>query len=64
MTTAKRIFKIDIYDSTVFTFGLYHLESAKGLFGKETWKLVQPFRDREDARQFWEKIKDLPEYLP
>lgn len=60
----KRVFKIDVNDSTFRPFGLYHLASAKGFWDSDKWVLVDSFATRDEARDFWEKIKDLPEYLP
>ena len=55
-------FKIDlrISSSMSFPFGLYFWH-AGWLRGR--WVEINYFEDREKARAFWEKIKDLPEYL-
>jgi hypothetical protein len=53
-------FKIDIYLSSYRPFGLYFAE--RSLFGMK-WKQIDSFEDREKALAFYEKIKDLPQYL-
>lgn len=54
-------FKIDLYNSTFRPFGLYF--AKRRLLGVD-WKHVDSFETKEDAMTFYEKIKDLPQYLP
>jgi hypothetical protein len=49
-------FKIDMHDGYA-PFGLY----ARTWMG---WRKLDYFRTREEALVLYEKIKDLPEYLP
>lgn len=53
-------FKIDLYGSTVCPFGLFF--AKKTLFGVN-WIYLDHFETQEKAKEFYEKIKDLPEYL-
>lgn len=53
-------FKIDFYVSSHLPYGLYI--ERRGLF-KSKWELVDRFETRENAKEYHEKIKDLPEYL-
>lgn len=55
--------KIDIYDSTFSPFGLYKLKAKETMWSDAKWKLIDNFQTKEEAKEFWEKIKDLPEYL-
>lgn len=53
-------FKIDLYDSFRDPFALY--VERKTLFGSK-WDYIDRFETRDKAKAFYEKIKDLPEYL-
>lgn len=53
-------FKIDYTGSSYSPFGLYHCEAA--LFGHK-WSCVDHFETKEKAKECYELIKDLPEYL-
>ncbi len=59
--TNKPRFKIDFYDSSFCPFALYFAE--RGYFSVN-WRRLQTFETQEKAKEFYEKIKDLPEYLP
>lgn len=61
MTSSR--FKIDFYDSSSWPFGLYVLRPATWWRPAE-WKHVDHFQSRDDAKALYEKIKDLPEYMP
>lgn len=60
-------FKIDVncYDSDTFPVALYKWIPGRWFGGK--WKHVNSYRDRDEAREFVEKVsektKDLPIYL-
>ncbi len=60
MTTKPR-FKIDFYDSVYRPFCLCFREPS--LWG-ESWKRLDTFETRDQAKAHYDKIKDLPEYLP
>lgn len=53
-------FKIDIYISPYRPFGLYYAEHG---WLSIQWRLLDSFDEREKAAAFYEKIKDLPQYL-
>ena len=55
-------FKIDIYRSYTNYFGLY-VRRPGGWIRQDTWEVLESFPTREGAMAFYEKIKDLPEYL-
>ena len=45
-------------------FVLYRYEGMKGFWSpREIWKYLGAFDTRQEAKDAWEKIKDLPEYL-
>jgi len=55
-------FKIDFRHGYSYSvIGLYH--RRQGWFCP-IWDLVEAFSSIEDAKAHYEKIKDLPEYLP
>jgi hypothetical protein len=54
-------FKIDFYDSACGPFGLYFREAT--LLGSR-WKHIDHYASKEGALALYNKIKDLPEYLP
>jgi hypothetical protein len=43
-----------------FKYGLFRLERR---MLRDEWQNIEIFKTREEARAFYEKIKDLPEYL-
>jgi len=53
-------FKIDIYSNSVYFYGLY---VRRVHWFSEEWVLLQSFQTRDAAKEYYEKIKDLPEYL-
>lgn len=53
-------FKIDFYDSTYTPFQLCFAQRG---WWKVKWKLIETFKTRDEAKAFYEQIKDLPEYL-
>lgn len=53
-------FKIDLYHSSLDPFALY--VERKTLFGSK-WSYIERFETRDKAKEYYEKIKDLPEYL-
>jgi hypothetical protein len=55
-------FKIDLYDSHGFPFGLYALRKWS-TWRPAGWVHIDHFASREEAKEYYEKIKDLPEYL-
>jgi hypothetical protein len=55
--------KIDIYDSAHSPFGLYRMTAQESMWRDARWDCIERFPTREEAKVFWEKIKDLPEYL-
>jgi hypothetical protein len=58
-------FKIDIRPGMPFPFGLFIRRTYRGWFRRlEWWSEVEKFDTVEQARKHYEKIKDLPEYLP
>ncbi len=57
----KPRFKIDVYDYRSRPFGLY-FNKGGGFFHE--WKLIDFFETKEEARAFYDLVKDLPEYLP
>ncbi|MGW1422720.1 hypothetical protein ACWAT4_21700 [Bradyrhizobium manausense] len=58
MNTAR--FKIDFMHGSYEPFGLFW--RRPGIFG--VWVKLDSFKTRADAKEHYEKIKDLPEYLP
>lgn len=54
-------FKIDLYNSCYAPFGLFF--SRRRWLGSY-WDLVQNFETHEKAKEHYDKLKDLPEYLP
>ncbi len=54
-------FKIDFCGSVHFPFGLFFAKQK--WWGGENWRLVESFDSRQQALDFYEKIKNLPEYL-
>lgn len=59
-----RRFKIDYYNgSRHYVFGLFFY-AGKNWRGREKWELVDSFDNVEDAKKLYERIKNLPEYLP
>lgn len=54
-------FKIDLSKKNRGWIALFHRQ--KRLFGK-TWIQIDYFKYHEDCKTLYEKIKDLPEYLP
>lgn len=54
-------FKIDAYPSSMFPFGLY--VRVRG-FWSSSWERIECYESREKALQSYERLKDLPEYLP
>lgn len=59
MMTKPR-FKIDLTGFGSCPFGLYVERSE---WCGKSWERIEIFRTPEEAREFHEKIKDLPEYL-
>lgn len=59
-------FKIDLYDSCKFPFALYHKTTRKRLWrGDEVeWNRLDIFEEKDQAMAFYERVKDLPIYLP
>ncbi len=58
-------FKIDTEGySLVWPFHLFVKEKTRFLPPFYRWKKLGSFTTREEAKSFYEKIKDLPEYLP
>lgn len=57
----KPRFKIDFYDYVEKPYGLYF--DHGGFWGPE-WRRVNSYATQDEARAFYDKIKDLPEYLP
>lgn len=53
-------FKIDYYNSNYAPFALYTREYS--LWG-EKWTIIDRFETIEKAKEFYEKIRDLPQYL-
>jgi len=53
-------FKIDFYDSDYSPFALYRRERHM-FFDK--WHVIDRRATRDKCREFYEKVKDLPEYL-
>ena len=53
-------FKIDIYGSSYYLFALFINRSS---WFREEWEVVERFETRDKAKEYYEKIKDLPEYL-
>lgn len=58
-------FKIDLVCSSYAFFGLFVRRPAwhRRFTGMMRWEKVERFETRDKAREFYEKIKDLPEYL-
>jgi hypothetical protein len=54
-------FKIDFIASSYEPFALYFRKPT--WFGG-SWVRIDEFKTRDDAKAHYEKIKDLPEYLP
>ncbi len=55
-------FKITFYDSPSSPFALYYRE-RRSFFRADRWTYLQNFETRDLAVAFYDKIKDLPEYL-
>ena len=55
-------FKIDVYNSSTYFFGLYVHRRFGWMIWR--WEMLQTFQTRDEAISLYEKIKDLPEYLP
>jgi hypothetical protein len=53
-------FKIDFYQSSYAPFGFYVRRAS--WFGSR-WERLDRFETKEAAQEFYDKIKDLPEYL-
>lgn len=51
-----------------YTYGLYFSAfRTEGVFIKKqilVWRRLETFKTQNEAREHYEKIKDLPEYLP
>jgi hypothetical protein len=58
-------FKIDSWDSSYLPFALYRKKPKwhAPLTGACRWEMVESFENRDLAAAFYEKIKNLPEYL-
>lgn len=56
-------FKIDFYNGSSFPFGLYVQYPARGWIPRR-WECIDHFATKDEAKALYEKIKDLPEYLP
>lgn len=56
-----RKFKIDLTRYTSSPYGLYYWKQSFIGFGK--WRYIEAFSIRDEAKAYYEKIKDLPEYL-
>jgi len=64
MKTDKPRFKIDIFEASFFPIGLFLRETTSGLFRtKDNWRIVRSFPSIPEAREHYDAIKDLPEYL-
>lgn len=63
--TASPRFKIDVNPfASVRPFAIFKSVQDIGLFaGRPRWVHLYSFATREEARAFYETIKDLPEYL-
>ena len=57
----KPRFKIDFYDFVEMPYGLYFDDGSRW---RPDWRRVNSYKTKEEALAFYEKIKDLPEYLP
>jgi hypothetical protein len=62
MSDLNARFKIDLTDSMYSCFGLF--VRKPGGMGRTVWKEVACFGPREEVEAHYQKIKDLPEYLP
>jgi hypothetical protein len=60
MATRPR-FKIDFYDYEDRPYGLYFDDGSRW---RANWRRVNSYKTKEEALAFYDKIKDLPEYLP
>lgn len=58
-------FKIDFYASSFAPFALYFRRPCwhRFLTGLTWWEKIDRFETRDAAMTYYEKIKDLPEYL-
>lgn len=54
-------FKIDVSGSSHWMVALFYRE--KGWWG-DHWQRIDSFTSVDEARKFYDNIKDLPEYLP
>jgi len=54
-------FKVDYSEDAYFPFALY--VSKPKSFGRQSWKYVTIFQTLGEARAYYDKIKNLPEYL-
>lgn len=64
MTEPKWMIDANPY-SDVMKYRLFRKTVTYSFFGlkEETWRKWQSFRTREEAREYVESIRDLPEYL-
>lgn len=53
-------FKIDFSQSAVYPFALYFNRGRLW----DAWERLDTFKTRDEAKDLYERIKDLPEYLP
>ena len=54
-------FKIDFYDYVDRPYGLYFDDGGRW---SPNWRRVNSYETKAEAMAFYDKIKDLPEYLP
>jgi hypothetical protein len=58
---ARPRFKIDFDDYPKVPYGLYF---DQGGYWRRDWRRVCSYETKAEALAFYDKIKDLPEYLP
>lgn len=54
-------FKIDFNDYSGEPYALYF---DAGGYWRPNWRRVNTYKTKEEALAFYDRIKDLPEYLP
>jgi len=59
--TQRPRFKIDFSDYSSQPYALFFDE---GGYWRPRWRRVDTYKTQDEARAFYEKVKDLPEYLP
>ena len=56
-------FKIDYYRGSMAPYGLY-FKMPDTWWSSNNWEHLDHFSTKDEAMALYEKIKDLPEYLP